>query len=308
MFARLPREMLASVARDLNVSVGTNVIIEALDYASVQLAGYYSWPWLLSEATYTFRAPLTGTGTLGLDNVFTISDISTVDDYGYVNENWRLVIGLHDYPVKTCLPGVITLDTSKVSVVPVTDASFRLFQAALTMPADFRPGSDFTAYNTTLRYRVKHLNRIAFEKHWQAYKMMSSNVSLAYTDIEPFYDNGLVPAWRYRIQFCPPPVGDTQIRISYQRMPNRIDVVTNAPTEWPTGYDEIIELLALGRIGEKNGDAGAVVAARRAQGLIRQLRGAVATAVIDETPVQNSGYGQASFEEGGLSVLPRETF
>ncbi len=308
MHARLPREMLAAVTRDLNVPVGTNVIVEALNYASMQLAGYYSWPWLLSEATTTFRPPLTGTGTIANSTTPGRATISSITDPAfdvYVNENWRIMFGQHDYPVLTATPSYVTFNTDKVYPVDQAAQPFRLFQSSIRMPADFRQGSDFACYNTTLRYRIRHVNRMSFERHWQAYKQMATNTALVFADMEPFYDTSN-NRWVDRIQLCPPPASVTQIRIAYQRTPNPIDLVTNAPTEWPEGYDEVIELLALGRIGEKTGDQGAVIAARRATGLIRQLRGAIATAVVDDTPIQNTSFGGASWEEGGLSVLPRE--
>lgn len=308
MYARLPREMLASVTRSLNVPVGTNVIVEALNYASMQLAGYYSWPWFLSEATTTFRPPVTGIGTINsttLPGRVTYSSISDPLANTYVNENWRVMFGQHDYPVLLDTGTYLSFDTTKVTPVDVTAQPFRLFQSSIRMPDDFRQGSDFACYNTTLRYRIRHVNRMSFERHWQAYKQMATNTALVFADAEPFYDASNA-RWVDRIQLCPPPAAVTQIRIAYQKTPAQIDLVTNAPTEWPEGYDEVIELLALGRIGESTGDGAAVMAARRATGLIRQLRGAIATAVVDDTPIQNTSFGGASWEDGGLSVLPRE--
>lgn len=309
MYARLPREMLAAVTRSLNVPVGTNVIVEALNYASAQLAGYYSWPWLLSEATWTFKTPITGSGDMASSGIFTVD--GSITDPGssisYVNQNWRLLVGQHDYPIMTANAGQFVIDTTKNSPVVVSNATFRLFQACVTMPADFRPGSDFACYNTTMRYRIRHVNRMSFERHWQAYKQMSTNTSLVFSDIEPFYDDAPPGSWKHRLQFCPPPAPTTQVRVAYQRVPNVIDPVANAPTEWPQGYDEALELLAIGRIGEMTGDSAAMMAAARAKGLIRQLRGAVATAVVDDTPIQNTSFGGASWEQDGLSVLPRET-
>jgi hypothetical protein len=299
--------MIAAVTRDLRVPVGNNVILEALNYASQQLAGYYAWPWFLSEATWTFRAPLTGTCTVSSTGVFTIVSISDPDYYSYIDRNWRIMIGISDYPIASIEPGEISADSSKVGpVASATPVDFTLFHAGLTMPADYRPGTDFACYHTTLRYRIRHVNRMAFERHWQAYKQMSSQTSLVYSEREPFYD--AIQGWRHQLQFCPPPAGGTQVRISYQRRPSDINPVTNLPIEWPVGYDEVIELLALGRIGQKTGDLVAVNAAKRAQGLVRQLRGAVATAIIDETPQQGSGFSGASWEQDGLSVLPRENF
>lgn len=305
MKARLPREMLAAVTRGLSVSVGLNVIVEALNYASEQLAGYYAWPWFMSETTWTFRAPVTGTCTVsnGTITVVTSSDASF---YTYVTKLWRIAIGQFDYPVSAVAAGQVTLDTTKTKALDVaTAANFTLFEAGMPMPADFMPGHDLTCYNTGQRYRVRHIGRSGFERHWQAYKGMASNMPLVYADREPYYDTNAA-AWVSALQFCPRLSVGTQVRISYQRSPVALDFATNAPSEWPKGYDEVLELLALGRLGELYSDSQAVIAGKRAKGLIRQLRGIVATAVRDDTPDQHTPYGGASWESDGLSVLPRE--
>jgi len=308
MYARLPREMLAAVTRDLNVPVGTNTIAEALEYASAQLAGYYSWPWFLSEFTYAFRQSITGTCTLSGG---TILELVTYDDPGssmdFVDQNWRIQIGMSDYRIKYTDQGAIGIDYSKNRGVPIgTATAFKLFHAGLSLPTDYRVGSDFACYHTSLRYRIKHVSRMAFERYWQSYKQMQSNTSLVFADADPYYSDG--QGWRHHLQFCPPPAANTEVRVSYQRMPTAIDFENNTPTEWPLGYDEVLELLALGRLAQKTGDAMAMNSAKRAQGLIRQLRGAVATAVMDDTPQTNASFGGASWEQEGLSVLPRETF
>lgn len=305
MQARLPREMVAAVQRGLSTPVGNGEIVAALNYASSHLADYYAWPWFLSEMTWTFRAPVTGTCSI-VDGDVTLESVSDAGWTNYVDLNWRLQVGQHDYPIDAVSGGTVLFDTSKVRPIDVgTGTNYVLFHAALTLPADFKPGKDIACYNTTMRYRVRHMNRMAFERHWQAYKQMASNFPLVYCEREPLYD--AVLGWRYQLQFCPRPVSGTQVKVAYYRSPEPVNLATNAPTEWPTGYDEILELLALGRLGELMGDMRAVLAGKRATGLIRQMRGMVATAVMDETPQQNAPYGAASWEEGGLSVLPRES-
>ena len=304
MKARLPREMVAAVQRGLSVPVGTGEVVAALNYASEQLAGYYAWPWFLSEFTWTFHASVTGTCTVSGATV-TILTASDAAYATYVDKNWRIQIGQHDYPVDTVGGGEVGLDVNKVSPIEVgSAATYVLFHAGLTLPSDYKPGSDIACYSTTMRYRLRHLNRMSFERHWHAYKQMASNMPMIYCEREPFYD--LVLGWRYQLQFCPKPVAGTQVRVTYYRAPQAIDLVANHATEWPTGYDEVLELLALGRLAELKGDSRAMLGAKRAKGLIRQLRGKVATAIMDETPQQNAPYGGASWEEGGLSVLPRE--
>lgn len=307
MKARLPREMLAAVTRKLSVSVGLNTIVEALNYASAQLAGYYAWPWLVSEITYTFPAAVTGQCMVNDDGTIEVFDPSDANFTSYVDQNWRILVGTADYPILSGAQSLMTVDMEKV--VPITTTArvnCTLFQSSVTMPADFMPGKDITAYNTTMRYRIRHINRQAFERQWQSYKQMYSNMPLSFADREPFYDSTPPGRWKYQLQFCPRPVANTQIRVTYLRFPKAIDLTTNAPTEWPQGYDEVIELLAAGRIGEEHGDAKAILGAKRAKGLIRQLRGGVATAVIDDTPEQNAPYGGASWEQDGMAVLPRE--
>lgn len=305
MDARLPREMLAAVVRDLSVPVSPAVVVEALNYASAQLAGYYAWPWFLSEMTWTFPAPITGTATATGTQV---TLVSTSGSTSSVDKNWRVQIGTYDYPVDTLLGSVINVDISKTRIYPVADpAAYTLYQSSLTMPPDFIPGKDITCYNTQMRYRVRHVSRQAFERHWQSYKQMASNMPIIYTEREPFLDTSPGGGWRHQLQFCPRMTSNTQVRIAYYRNPAPIDPVDNQPSEWPTGYDEVIELLALGRLGEKLGDKQAMLGGRRAQGLIRQLRGGVATAAMDSTPQQNSPFGEAFWEQGGLSVLPRES-
>lgn len=304
MFARKPKEMLAAVTRDLSVPVGTNVIIEALSYASEQLAGYYTWPWFQSEMTWTFRNSVTGMCTITESGVATFQSISDVNVGAYADRNWRLIIGLHDYPILTVTGAGATLDFNKIRPYPLAVSTpFRLAHTSLTLPEDFRPGSDFACYNTTLRYRIPHVPRLVFERYWQSYKQMISNTALVCTDQEPLYDGEI--GWRNMIQFCPAPVGGTQVRIAYQRSPTALDFVNNKTTEWPRGYDEVLELLALGRIGEKTGDTKAIMGSRRAKGLIRQLRGSVATAVVDNAPLQNTSFGGAYWEGEMGSVLPR---
>ena len=306
MAGRLPREMLASIVRRLSVTVGTGEIVEALNFANQHLASYYSWPWFLSEMTWTFRAPVTGTATVTSAGTVTLTDPSDPNFADYVDRNWRIQIGTYDYPVDEIIGDTITVDSTKVRPIAVTTATnFVLFHAGLTMPPDFQPGRDIACYNTTMRYRVRHVNRMAFERHWQSYKQMTSNIPLLFSDREPFYDSG-AKAWRYQLQFCPRPASGTQVRISYYRRPSVVDLTTNAPMEWPEGFDEVLELVAAGRLAEANGDQKAMLGARRAKGLIRQLRGSVATAVMDETPMQNAPFGGAAWEEDGLSVLPRE--
>ncbi len=306
MAGRLPREMLASVVRRLSVPAGTGEILEALNYANQHLAAYYAWPWFLSEMTWTFRAPVTGKATISSSGSATLASMSDGSADTYVDKNWRLQIGMHDYPVESISGNVATVDATKVRPLDVTTAAdYLLFHAGLTMPDDFAPGRDIACYNTTMRYRIRHVNRMSFERHWQAYKQMTSNIPLLFSDREPLYDaaNG----WRYQLQFCPRPASGTQVRVSYYRKPSPVNLTTNEPLEWPEGFDEAVELIATGRLAESLGDARAMAGARRAKGLIRQLRGSVVTAVMDETPMQNAPFGGAAWEEDGLSVLPRET-
>jgi len=296
--------MVAAVQRGLSVPVGTGEIVAALNYANEHLAGYYSWPWFLSEMTWTFRAPVTGTLNI-LDGDVTLESVSDAGWTNYVDLNWRLQVGVHDYPIAGLSGAALLLDTAKTRPIDVgAGTNYVLFHAALTLPEDFSPGKDIACYNTTMRYRVRHMNRMAFERHWQSYKQMASNIPMIFCEQEPLFD--AVLGWRHLLQFCPRPTSGTQVRIAYYRSPKPVDLVTNKATEWPRGYDEVLELLALGRLAELKGDQRAMLAAKRATGLIRQLRGSVATAIVDDTPQQNAPYGGASWEEGGLSVLPRE--
>ena len=304
MAGRLPKEMLSSIVRRLSVPAGTGQILEALNFANKHLAAYYAWPWFLSEMTWTFRAPVTGLATVATNGTITFTSVSDADCGTYVDQNWRISIGPHDYPIQMASGGGAEYDETKARPVEITTpTAFIMFHAGLTMPADFMPGSDISCYNTTMRYRVRHVNRMAFERHWQSYKQMTSNIPLVFADREPLYDG---TKWIYQLQFCPRPAANTQVRVAYYRTPTAISLTTNAPTEWPDGFDEVLELIAAGRLGEELGDPAAVAGARRAKGLIRQLRGSVATAVMDETPMQNAPFGGASWEEDGLSVLPRE--